>query len=30
VSPTVPWDWSRFTSLGPFGNFFIQINYEAA
>lgn len=26
----VPWDWSRFTSLGPFGNVFIQLGYEAA
>ena len=30
VSPTMPWDWSRFTDLGPFGNFFIQLSYEAA
>jgi hypothetical protein len=28
VSPTVPWDWSRFTSLGPFGNFFFHLEYR--
>lgn len=30
VGPSVPWDWSRFSSAGPFGNFFIQLSYEAA
>lgn len=29
ISPTVPWDWSRVTSLGPFGNFFFRLTYPA-
>jgi hypothetical protein len=29
ISPTVPWDWSRVTSLGPFGNFFFHLQYRA-
>ena len=28
VSPTVPWAWSQFTSLGPFGNIFVKLGYE--
>lgn len=30
VGPYVPFDWSRFTSLSPFGNFFIELVYEPA
>lgn len=31
VSPTVPWDWSRFDpATGPFGNIFLQLSYPAA
>jgi hypothetical protein len=29
LSPTVPWDWSRVTALGPFGNFFLRLTYRA-
>lgn len=30
VGPYVPWAWSRFTSLGPFGNIFVQFAYQGA
>lgn len=28
ISPTVPLAWSRVTNLGPFGNFFFQLEYR--
>lgn len=30
VSPTTPFDWSRFTIFGPYPNLFVQLGYEAA
>lgn len=30
VGAYYPFDWSRFTSLGPFGNMFVSLQYEAA
>lgn len=29
MSPTVPWDWTRGTMFGPFGNIFVQLAYQA-
>lgn len=28
VGPNVPFDWSRSTSISPFGNFFVNLAYE--
>lgn len=30
VSPTVPFDWTRYNYLGPYPNLFVQFGYEAA
>lgn len=30
VSPTAPWAWSRVSGSGPFGQFFLEIEYDAA
>lgn len=28
MSPTMPWDWTKVTSITPFGNFFFTLLYE--